>query len=177
MYFRGEPNEVTAFAIRGKDRRFKEIPEAVSATLRFSKDRLATFLCGFGESKVSEYRVIGTEGVLKMDPAFTWQGDIEQTISRKEKAKTKTFKHRDQVAAELVYFSDCILKNKKPEPSGREGFLDVRIIDALRTSYTEHRTVKIEPLTKKRRPRSSQSIKRKPAKKPKPIKADPPSSE
>ena len=175
--FQGEPNEVTAFAIRGKDRRFKEVPEAVSATLRFSKDRLATFLCGFGESKVSEYRVIGTEGVLKMDPAFTWQGDIEQTISRKEKAKTKTFKHRDQIAAELVYFSDCVLKNKKPEPSGWEGFLDVRIIDALRTSYKEHRTVKIKPLTKKRRPRSSQSIKRKPAKKPKPIKADPPSSE
>ncbi len=114
---------------------------------------------------------------IRMDPAFTWQGDIEQTISQKEKAKTKTFKHRDQVAAELVYFSDCILKNKKPEPSGREGFLDVRIIDALRRSYTEHRTMKIEPLTKKRRPRSSQSIKRKPAKKPKPIKADPPSSE
>lgn len=175
--FQGEPNEVTAIAIRGKDRRFKEIPEAVSATLRFSKDRLATFLCGFGESKVSEYRVIGTDGVLKMDPAFTWQGDIEQTISRKEKVKTKTFKHRDQVAAELVYFSDCILNNKKPEPSGREGFLDVRIIDALRTSYTEHRTVKIEPLSKKHRPRSSQSIKRKPAKKPKPVKADPPSRE
>ena len=175
--FQGEPVEVTAFAIRGKDRRFKEIPEAVSATLRFSRNRLATFLCGFGESKVSEYRVIGTEGVLKMDPAFTWQGDIEQTISRKEKAKTKTFKHRDQIAAELVYFSDCILKNKKPEPSGREGFLDVRIIDALRTSYTEHRTVKIEPLPKKRRPRSSQSIKRRPAKKPKPVKAHPPSRE
>jgi predicted dehydrogenase len=175
--FRAEPDEVTAFALRGKDRRFKEIPEAVSATLRFSKDRLATFLCGFGESKVSEYRIIGTEGVLKMDPAFTWQGDIEQTVSRKEKAKTKTFKHRDQIAAELVYFSDCILKNKKPEPSGHEGYLDVRIIDALRTSYTEHRTVKIEPLTKKRRPRSSQSIKRKPAKKPQPVKASPPSSE
>src|SRR3954462_14047151 len=72
--FQDEPDEVTAFAIRGKDRRFKEIPEAVSATLRFTKDRLATFLCGFGESKVSEYRVIGTEGVLKMDPAFTWNG-------------------------------------------------------------------------------------------------------
>jgi glucose-fructose oxidoreductase len=112
-----------------------------------------------------------------MDPAFTWQGDIEQTISRKEKVKTKTFKHRDQIAAELLYFSDCILKNKKPEPSGHEGFLDVRIIDALRTSYAEHRTVNIEPLNKKRRPSSSQSIKRKPAKKPRPVKADPPSSE
>ena len=175
--FQGEPSEVTAVAIRGKDPRFKEIPEAVSATLRFSRNRLATFLCGFGESKVSEYRVICTEGVLKMDPAYTWQGDIEQTISRKDKAKTKTFEHRDQVAAELVYFSDCIRKNKKPEPSGHEGLLDVRIMDALRTSYTEQRTVTIEPSPKKRRPHSSQSIKRKPAKKPRPVKADPPSRE
>ena len=128
--FKAEPEEVTAFAIRGKDRRFKEVPEAVSATLRFPKNRLATFLCGFGETKVSEYRVIGTEGVLEMEPAFTWHGDIEQTISHKEKSKAKTFKHRDQIAAELIYFSDCIRRNKRPEPSGKEGLLDVRIIDA-----------------------------------------------
>jgi len=41
--FKAEPEEVTAFAIRGKDRRFKEVPEAVSATLRFPKDRLRHF--------------------------------------------------------------------------------------------------------------------------------------
>ena len=173
--FKAEPEEVTAFAIRGKDRRFKEVPEAVSATLRFPKDCLATFLCGFGAAKVSEYRVIGTEGTLKMDPAFTWNGDIEQTISQKEKSKTTTFKHRDQIAAEIVYFSDCIRQNKKPEPSGEEGLLDVRIIDALRKSYIGHRTVRLRRLTKKQRPHRGQSIKRRPAKKPKLVKAPPPS--
>src|SRR6202000_1550188 len=86
--FKAEPEEITAFAIRSKDRRFKEVPEAVCATLRFPKDRLATFLCGFGETKVSEYQIIGTEGVLKMDPAFTWNADIVQTVSQKEKSKT-----------------------------------------------------------------------------------------
>ncbi|HEY4309659.1 MAG TPA: hypothetical protein VGN12_09440 [Pirellulales bacterium] len=91
---------------------------------------MATFLCGFGETKVSEYQIIGTEGILKMDPAFTWNGDIEQTVSQKEKSKTTTFKHRYQIAAEIIYSSDCIRKNKKPEPSGQEGLLDVRIIDA-----------------------------------------------
>ena len=68
---------------------------------------------------------------MEMEPAFTWHGDIEQTISHKEKSKAKTFKHRDQIAAELIYFSDCIRRNKRPEPSGKEGLLDVRIIDAL----------------------------------------------
>src|SRR4051812_7874019 len=173
--FKAEPEEVTAIAIRGKDRRFKEVPEAVSATLRFPKDRLATFLCGFGETKVSEYRVIGTEGLLKMDPAFTWNDDIEQTISRHDKSKTKTFKHRDQIAAELIYFSDCIRQQKNPEPSGEEGLLDVRIIDALRRSYREQRRIRLRPLAKKRRPHRGQSIKRRPAKKPAPVKAPAPS--
>jgi glucose-fructose oxidoreductase len=173
--FKAEPEEVTAIASRGKDRRFREVPEAVSATLRFSHGRLATFLCGFGETKVSEYQVIGTEGVLRMNPAFTWNGDIEQTINRNDKSKTKTFKHRDQIAAEIIYFSDCIRQNRQPEPSGQEGLLDVRIIDALRRSYLGQRTIRLRPLKKKRRPHRGQSIKRGPAKKPAPVKAPPPS--
>jgi glucose-fructose oxidoreductase len=173
--FRAEPEEVTAMAVHGKDARFKEVPEAVSAILRFSKDRLATFLCGFGEAKVSEYRVIGTEGILTMDPAFTWNDDIVQTVSRKEKAKTKTFKHRDQIAAEIVYFADCIRRNKQPEPSGQEGLLDVLIIDALRRSYRGRRTIKLRRTTKRQRPHRGQSITRKPAKKPQPVKAPAPS--
>lgn len=175
--FKAEPEEVTAFAVHGHDRRFKEVPEAVCATLLFPGDRLATFLCGFGETKVSEYRLIGTEAVLKMDPAFTWQEDVVQTISHKGKEKKKTFKHRDQIAAEIIYFSDCILKNKTPEPSGREGLIDVRIIEALRKSYHQHRSVRLPPLLKKRRPRQTQSIKRRPSKKAKPVKAPPPSRE
>lgn len=173
--FKAEPEEVTAFAIRSKDRRFNEVPEAVSAMVRFPKDRLATFLCGFGESKVSEYQVIGTEGVLKMNPAFTWNDDIEQIIISDGKSKTRTFKHRDQVAAELVYFSDCIRNKKEPEPSGHEGFVDVRIIDALRRSYREHRSIKLSPLAKEKRPHRGQSITRKASTKPSPINAAPPS--
>lgn len=175
--FKAEPEEVTAFAVHGSDRRFKEVPESVAATLRFSKNRLATFLCGFGQTKVSEYEVIGTEGIIRMDPAFTWNGPIHQTITRKDKSKTKTFKHRDQIAAEIVYFSNCIRQNEQPEPSGEEGLLDVRIIDALRRSYNESRTIKLPPLEKKRRPTRSQSIQRKSSTKPKPVKAPPPSKE
>ncbi len=175
--FRAEPEEVFAFAARGTDERFKEVPESVAVTLRFPENRLATFLCGFGETKASEYQVIGTEGMLTMKSAFTWNGDIEQTVSRKENSKTKTFKHRDQVAAELVYFSDCIQENKEPEPSGWEGLLDVRIIDALRNSYHSNRMIRLPLLQKRERPDLGQSIERGPKKKPEPVKAPPPSKE
>lgn len=170
-----EPLEVSAVAIRGSDPRFVEVPEAVAATLRFPDERLAVFLCGFGEVKQSEYRVIGTEGMLTMDPGFTWQGDIQQTLTNKKgKNRTITFKHRDQVAAEILYFSCCVMDGKQPEPSGAEGLIDVRIIEALREAYARQKVIRLEPLADKHRPNMSQSIRRRPPRKPKPIKAKPP---
>jgi predicted dehydrogenase len=172
--FQDEPTEVHAYAVHGQDRRFKEVPEGVAATLLFPRDRLATFFCGFGQTKVSEYRVLGTEGELAMNPAYTWNGDIVQTIKRGDKEKSMTFEHRDQVAAELVYFAECVRKNRTPEPSGVEGLLDVRIIDALRRAYTTHRSVKITATKKDRRPQPRQAIKKGPPRKPKPVKAKAP---
>lgn len=174
--FRDEPTEASAHAVYGHDRRFKEVPEGVAVTLRFPKDKLATFFCGFGQTKASEYRVLGTEGLLTMDPAFTWNDDIVQTITRNGKSKTKTFELRDQVAAEITYFSDCIRGNKKPEPSGVEGLLDVRIMEAIRRSYSTGRAVKIAPRSKGRRPHSGQSIKKGPPRKPKPVNAKAPAA-
>jgi glucose-fructose oxidoreductase len=173
--FRSEPEEVVAFASWGHDPRFHEVPEAVCATMRFPNERLATFQCGFGQSKLSEYRVIGTEGVLRMDPAYTWQGDIEQAISLDGKEKTRKFQHRDQIAAEIIYFAGCVQSGGAPEPSGGEGLIDVRIIEALRTSYLEQRCVKLEPMDKASRPNSSQSIQRKPHGEPELVNAAPPS--
>jgi len=173
--FRAEPEEVVAFAAKGNDPRFDEVPESVSATMRFPGGRLAAFLCGFGETKVSEYRVIGAEGILIMDPAYTWRGDIQQTIIANDKTKKRTFKHRDQVAAEILYFAGCVQTGEEPEPSGREGLIDVRIIEALRTSYKEHRPVRIEPLPADTHPDVSQSIELRPPSQPKPVKAAPPS--
>ena len=145
--FKAEPEEVTAVAVRSKDRRFKEVPEAVSATLRFPKDRLATFFCGFGETKVSEYRVIGTEGLLKMDPAFTWNDDIEQTITQQE-IENQNVQASRPGCRRACLFLDCIRQAKDPEPSGEKGLIDVPIIEALRNSYREQRGVKLQPLDK-----------------------------
>jgi predicted dehydrogenase len=173
--FQAEPLEVTAFAVHGSDVRFKEVPESVSVTLRFPEDRLATFLCGFGATKVSEYRVIGTEGVLRMDPAYTWHGDITQTITIGKRERTKTFRHRDQVAAEIDYFAKCIREETEPEPSGKEGLIDVKIIDAIRRSYHSRESVRIDGLPSDPRPKPSQSIRKKPPKKTKAVNASSPS--
>ncbi len=43
------------------------IDQTVVATLRFSQDRLATFVCSFASSGVSSLRVIGTKGDLYLE--------------------------------------------------------------------------------------------------------------
>lgn len=173
--FGAEPEEVFAFESRSDDPRFDEVPESVSATMRFSGGRLASFLCGFGATKVSEYRVVGTEGILIMDPAYTWHDDIHQTIIVGDKPKKRVFEHRDQVAAEILYFSSCMQNEEDPEPSGREGLIDVRIFEAMRISCRSRRAVLIEPSPTNSQPVLSQSIERRPPVQPRPVNAEAPS--
>lgn len=173
--FRAEPYEVMAMSASGEDRRFDEVPEAVSVTLKFPQGRLAAFVCGFGEASFSEYRVIGTEGMVAMDPAYAWQGDLKQTVTIKGRETGTPFHNRDQVAAELIYFSECIRERKTPEPSGEEGMIDVKIMDAIRQAYTENCVVRLEPLLDKDRPSLAQAIHRPSSHSPEPINAQPPS--
>jgi predicted dehydrogenase len=62
------------------------------------------------------------------------------------KTRESRFARRDQFGPELVHFSDCVLQGRTPEPSGREGLADVRIIRALLKSADSGRRVKLSPL-------------------------------
>ena len=50
-------------------------------------------------------------------------------------------------APELMHFSDCVMTGRDPQPSGREGLADVRIIRALYRSARTGRPVRLEGLT------------------------------
>jgi glucose-fructose oxidoreductase len=166
-YLFGEnPEEVTAFVISGADRRFKEVDEMTGALLRFPQDRLGTFVCSFGATDVSAYEVVGTKGRIRVEPAYEYVGELKQQITINGKTRERSFPSRDQFAPELLYFSECILKGRDPEPSGQEGLNDIRIIEALYRSGEIGRPVKITGLSANRRPTTEQIIKRPPVKKP-----------
>jgi len=88
-----------------------------------------------------------------------------------DKKQTREFAKRDQFAAELLYFSDCVLKNKEPEPSGQEGLADIRIIDAIYQSAKSTKPVKLGRISKRQRPTEKQEISRPPVKKPELVQA------
>ena len=150
--FRAEPLEVFGVGASRSDGRFREVHEQVAATLRFPDDRLASFTVSFGSADVSAYDVVGTKGSLHVEPAYEFAGDLKHVLRVEGKETRKTFKKRDQVAPELIYFSRCILEDREPEPSGREGLADLRVIEALYASVKTGVPVKLEPFDTQPRP-------------------------
>ncbi|MGC2450447.1 MAG: Gfo/Idh/MocA family oxidoreductase, partial [Candidatus Sulfotelmatobacter sp.] len=173
--FRSEPIEVTALAESQRERRFAKVEEMVSVAMRFPGERLAVFTCSFGASDVSRYTVVGSKGSLRADPAYEYAEGIRLEVTTGERTRVKTFPKRDQFAAELMYFSDCILKNKEPEPSGFEGLADVRIVEAIYESIHTRRTIPIRGVPVEKRPSHNQEIHRPAHDKPEVIHAHPPS--
>jgi predicted dehydrogenase len=156
--FRAEPYEAFAFSASAKDDRFSSVEEMNGALLRFPGDRLASFTCSFGAAENAKYEVIGTQGTLKMDPAYNMAGDLKCELRVEGKRQKTTYRKRDQFGPELSYFSKCILENVNPEPDGLEGMADVRIISALMESAATGKPVEIAPREKKRHPSIDQEI-------------------
>ena len=172
--FRDEPIEVLAMTASRDEKRFAEVEEMAGAVLRFPGDRLATFVCNFGTSFVARYQIVGTKGNLALDPAFEYAMELKRHLTIGERETVKTYAQRDQFAPELLYFSECILKNRQPEPSGWEGLSDVRIVEALYRSARSGRVVRIEPVPIKTRPTMKQEIHRPKVRKPKLVKVESP---
>ncbi|MBD2091869.1 Gfo/Idh/MocA family oxidoreductase [Microcoleus sp. FACHB-1515] len=160
--FQDEPIEVFATSANNGEKRFREVDEMTSAILRFPGNRLATFTVSFGGAKVSTYQVVGTKGELRVDPAYGTEGEIKHTLTIDGEKQERSFEPHGQLAAEFVYFSDCILQDKEPEPSGKEGLIDVKIIRALYHSIETGSFVKVDLPERQQRPTASQTIERSP---------------
>jgi predicted dehydrogenase len=102
--FHDEPLTVAAMQTAGNEERFRHVDETTSVVMRFSGDRIAQFTASQGAADVSEFHVIGAKGELMLTPAFV---------------------------PEIARFSDCIIEDTTPEPSGQEGLADVRVMEAI----------------------------------------------
>ena len=169
--FREEPVEAHAVAAGV----IGDVEESVSAVLRFPNERLAAFTASFGAAKISEYRLVGTKGELAVDPAYEYAKPLEHGLSLEgDLVGERRFARRDQFAPELLYFSDCLLQNRDPEPSAEEGLADVRVIRALYRSIESGGPVELAPYERRDRPSLEQEIRRPPIEKPAVIHAQAP---
>ena len=125
-----------------------------------------TFTTSFDAAGASAFRVVGTEGDLHAEPAYEYAEALAYTLTKGDQTRKTKGKKRDQFAAEILYFSDCIRKDQTPEPSGEEGAWDVHIIDALYESARRGEPISLRPFEDERAPRRSQAISRPPVREP-----------
>ena len=171
--FRAEPVEAHCITVDGA-KKGSSVEEAASCMLRFPGGRLATFHLSFGTEKSSEYRVVGTRGSLRVEPGYELASGLELFLTRDGKKRTIKYGKRDQFAPELLYFSDCILQERAPEPSGAEGLADVRVIEALYRSARSARRVKLGARAAQSEPTMRKEKTRPPVRMPRLVNATPP---
>jgi predicted dehydrogenase len=175
--FRDEPVEVFATSASRGDPRFEKVEEMTAVTMKFPGDRLATFTASFGAADIGRYTLVGTKGVLTADPGYEYAGALKLKIDIGKKSTKRNYPKRDQFAAEISYFSDCILEGKDPEPSGEEGLADVRVVEAIYRSVQSGKPVTLSPFERKERPGPRQEIHRPAHGEPKTVRAKAPSGE
>jgi glucose-fructose oxidoreductase len=158
--FRAEPTEVMAVSVNSGVKALAEIDESTAAILRFDRERVASFVTSFNGASVAEYRIVGTKGDIHVDPAYEYAEGLAYTLTVDGKAQRKAIGRRDQFAPQLLHFSDCVLRDRTPEPSGEEGRQDVRIVQALYRSAETGKAVAIPPFREARRPTGRQRISR-----------------
>ena len=168
--FRAEPKEVMAISVNSGIAKLEEIDESTGALLRFDGERVAAFVTSFNATDVASYRIVGTKGQLHVDPAYEYAEGLAYELTINGKTRRTRIGKRDQFAPELLHFSDCILENREPEPSGEEGLQDVRIVQALYESAETGKAVSIPPFQPSKRPTGRQRITRPGVQKPELVK-------
>ena len=175
--FGAEPLEVRAtITSKREDKRFARVEEMASAILQFPGDRVAQFTSSFGSSNVASIQLVGTKGMLRIEPAYTYSGQLKWHLTVGEKQSKRTFAKGDQFAPQLIHFSDCVLNGKQPEPDGYDGLADVRVVEAIFKSASTGRSVRIAPVKPQKTVKSSQALARPPIREPSLVKAKSPHS-
>jgi glucose-fructose oxidoreductase len=175
--FASEPVQVFAYSLNGGDSTVREVDESTAAVLRFDDDRAATFVTSFNAADSGFYVITGTKGSLCVDPAYEYAAPLAYELTVAGKTTTKRGAKGDQFAPEIVHFSDCIRKDREPEPSGREGMQDVRIVQALYQSAVTGAPVDLPPYAESEQPSRRQAMRRPPVREPQLVKAEQPFEE
>jgi predicted dehydrogenase len=168
--FEAEPTRVTADIVErdGTD-------DTTSAILHFPGERIAQFTVSNSVAGTSSYRLAGSDGDLRVEPAYEYTEPLVHYLTIDGETKKKSFDKVDQFAPELLHFSECILEGREPEPSGEEAWCDIRVAEAILNAARSRTAVALEPYQRRRRPTLAQVEHIRPVKKQEPVHAPSPS--
>jgi predicted dehydrogenase len=155
-----EPGEVigATWSTPG-DARFREVEESCQFILRFPSGFMASCSTSYAAHKSQTFRLNGSDAWAEMDPAYAYHGlklKVARVVDGKEQASDIQAEEKNQFAAELDHFCQCIRQNKDVHTPGEEGLQDQRIMEAIYESARTHRPVKLAQPGRTRGPEPQQ---------------------
>ena len=169
--FADEPIEVFAYTVTNR----QGVDDTAVATLRFTGQRFAQFTVSQSAASTSWYRVVAAEGDVVVEEAFEYARPMRVMATIGDERQSLDIPKHDQFGAEVAYFSNCILSDAEPEPSGEEGEADVRVVRALLESADLGHPVGLPPFHRARYADPRERIEKPGIVEPVPIDAPPPS--
>ena len=144
-----EPIEVSAALTQPKDdRRFAEVEDLCTFTLRFPSGVLAQCMSGYSHHEQRSLSLMMAEATAVMDPAFAYEG-LRMQVKRRggdgHLVEERRLSDKNQFAREMDHFAACIRAGRQPHTPGEEGLQDQRLIAALYEAARGGGTVKLPP--------------------------------
>jgi predicted dehydrogenase len=126
-----DPVEVSAHAWKRDAQRFRDVEEGISFRMHFASGLVVQGTSTYGSAISSFVFVQGTRGWACLTPAFPF--DEERRLTGKIGGKwfEKKFRVVDEFAPEVDAFATAIRRKRPVEPDGRQGHLDMCILEAI----------------------------------------------
>lgn len=105
--------------------------EHAAFQLEFPDHVFASCTVSHSARTASSLRFVGTDGELTLEGLFFPQSEKVLRLSTDDADRAIRPDPVDQMREEFDYFANCLRRNRPPEPDGRHGLVDMRVIDAL----------------------------------------------
>ena len=138
-----EPVEIKAMIDDRPPHPKSDVESTVVWTMRFPSGVLATCSTSYVYQTTKRYHVLGTKGSLELAPATDYYERTLRVTTDKGTMETKV-PYRNQFAAEMDHFAECVRTGKPPRTPGEEGLRDVRLMQAIYRAARTGRTVRLD---------------------------------
>jgi glucose-fructose oxidoreductase len=139
-----EPIEISAMESTDRsDPRFRTVEDRIDWQMRFPSGAIANCVSSYS-SNHNDWRVTGTEGWVRMEPATPYSGQ-QMWVRKQGKTEQRTLPvpAKNQFVAQLDHLAECALSGRQPIASGEEGLRDMRLIEAIYRSARERKAVQV----------------------------------
>ena len=123
---------------------FADVDEHVAFQLECPTGATASCTASFDAHASSQLELVGTDGKILITSPFGGVVPQEMIVESGDMRTEYTGPPVDEVREEFDYFSYCVLTGTDPEPDGRDGLVDMHVIEAAYESAETGRRVELE---------------------------------